>query len=125
MDDMGGGGGGGSIIGLIITLLISLVLMVGFCAIYGFCIKKICEKTGKDGGMLVWIPILQIFPLFDVVGWEKWKILLFFIPLANIYFMIMFYIELCKARGKSPWMTIMALLPCTAWAFIPYLAFSE
>jgi hypothetical protein len=33
--------------------------------------------------------------------------------------------KICQARGKSPWLVIMAFIPFVNIFFIPYLAFSE
>lgn len=108
-------------LGLLIAVgaVVSLALYIFFC----FCAKRICQKCGKDPGVLIWIPILNLIPLLEVAGLPVWTIILFFVPLANFVMPIVMWAKLCTARGKSGWLVLgIIFLPIV---FIPYLAFSE
>lgn len=105
----------------LVILVVSLALYIFYC----YCCKRICEKTGKDPGILIWIPIVNLIPLLQVAGLPVWLIILFFIPIANLVVAVMMWAKICTARGKSPWLVIMIFIPILNLIFIPYLAFSD
>lgn len=109
------------LVAILVVLVISLALYVFFC----FCCKRICEKCGKDPGVLIWIPIVNLIPLLEVAGLPVWTIILFFIPLANFIIAIVMWAKICVARGKSGWLVLLMLIPVVNLIFLPYLAFSE
>ena len=111
-------------IGLVLLLFILGVALAVY-VFYCFCLKRICEKAGRDPGILIWIPIVNVIPLLQVAGMAEWMIILFFIPLVNLVVGVIMWVKICEARGKSPWLVIMIIIPLVNLAFIPYLAFSE
>ncbi len=114
-----------SAIPAIIGGLVGLVVGIGVYAFFCFCLKRIVEKCGGDPGILIWIPIAQLIPLLNVVGWETWKIVLFFIPIVSLIFGVMLWIEVLKKLGKPPALVIMLFVPCVNFFFLPYLAFAN
>lgn len=124
MDEYGGGGGGGGLGAIIMFLVLGLVFLAVHIFL-SFCMKKVCEKVGKDPGIMIWIPILQIFPLMEVAGMETWKFFLIFIPfVGGLIFGVMLILGLAKARNKNPAILFALAVFCNI-AFWPYLAFSE
>lgn len=111
----------GGIIALLVALGVALVVYLFFC----YCFKRICEKTGNEPGILVWIPILQIIPMLQVAKMPAWMIILFLIPIVNLVVAVLMWVKICEARGKSPWLVVLMFIPIANIAFIPYLAFSE
>jgi hypothetical protein len=109
----------------LVSILFILLIALGFYLFFCYCCKRICEKTGHNPGVLIWIPIVNILPLLRVAGMAEWMILLFFVPLVNLVIAIMMWVKICQARGKSPWLVIMIFIPLLNLIFIPYLAFSE
>ena len=84
-----------STIGVIFVLLVEL-------AIFAFVIAglwKLFVKAGKPGWAAI-IPVYNIIVMHEIVGREAWKIVLYFVPLVNIYFFITLYISLAKSYGK-------------------------
>lgn len=112
---------GVSIVVVLVALLISIGLYIFTC----YCFKRICEKCGKNPGILIWIPIVQLIPLLEVAGMAVWMIVLLLIPFVNIVVAVMMWAKICQARGKSPWLVIMVFIPIVNIFFVPYLAFSE
>jgi hypothetical protein len=104
---------------------IFLVLLVGVYIFFCYCCKRICQKAGRDPGVMIWIPIVQLIPLLQTAGMAEWMIILLLIPLVNLVVGIMMWAKICEARGKSPWLVILMFVPVANLAFIPYLAFSE
>ncbi len=75
---------------------------------------KVFVKAGKPGWACL-IPIYNIIVLHEIVGREPIKILLFLIPLVNIYFAITLYVSLAKSFGKRE--TVEYMLSVFFWPF--------
>lgn len=64
------------------------------------CMWKIFKKAGKNGWEAI-VPIYNIIVLLEICKLPLWNIVLFIIPIANIYIMFKIYIELAHRFGKS------------------------
>ena len=112
--------------GAVLFLIAAIVLVVLFFYLfYSYCFKKICEKTGKNPGALIWIPLVRYVPLLEVAGLPVWLIVLMLVPFANIVVFVLLWVKICEARKKSPLLVILFLVPIANLVLIPYLAFSE
>ena len=74
-------------------------------------------------GPIIWIPVLQMLPLFRIAGMNPWLILLMFVPLANLIVGILVWVGVLKVLGRDPIMVIVLLL--LGFIYLPYLAFSS
>lgn len=92
---------------------------------YCFCSMKICQKAGTEPGLLVWIPVLQIIPLLRAARMPLLWFFAYFIPVLNIIAQIVWYVKIVDARGKSPIVIFLLLLPITCPFAYMYLAFSD
>lgn len=90
-----------------------------------FCLMLICKKTGNEPGILIWLPVLQIFPMLRAAGMSGAWFLAYLIPGLNIIAQIIWCFKIVSARGKSPLIAIMLLLPITNLFAFLYLAFSN
>ena len=90
-----------------------------------FCLMLICKKTGNEPGILIWLPVLQIFPMLRAAGMSGAWFLAYLIPGLNIIAQIIWCFKIVKAREKSPLIAIMLLLPITNLFAFLYLAFSN
>ena len=107
--------GAGIGVGMIIFYLAIAALML-------VSMWKIFVKCGKPGWACL-IPIYNIIVMLDIAGKPAWYVLLFFLPIANIYAMWVCYDGMAKKLGKSTGFTVgMILLPII---FFPILAFSK
>ena len=66
---------------LILAVLGVLLLLYLF---HCYCCMLICRKTGKPPGVLVWLPVLQLFPLLRAAGMSAWWFLACFVPVLNL-----------------------------------------
>lgn len=107
------------------ALLAILAVQIGLYIFFAYCLKKICEKAGSKPGVMIWIPVLQIFPLLRAANMSCWMVLLMIIPIVNIIVSVVMWVNICKARGKSPWLVILFFIPLLNIGIIIYLAFSE
>jgi hypothetical protein len=104
------------------------LLLAGAVLIYLFfcqCCRLICLKTGHKPGVLVWLPVLKMFPLLKAAGMSGWCFLLLLIPVVNIITVIVWCVKICNARQKSAVLALFLLLPITNILTFLYLAFSS
>ena len=110
-----------------------MAVLGGFFAIFGIIMMivgivtlisqwKIYKKAGKGGWECI-IPIYNFVVLLQIVELPVWYILLFLVPIANIYAIFKIYIELAHKFGKSTGFgiaTVFFNIIC-----LPILAFSK
>ncbi|MGA7615587.1 MAG: DUF5684 domain-containing protein [Thermoanaerobaculia bacterium] len=82
----------------VILFAVSLVFYLFFC----YCYKRICEKAGVEPGWMIWVPILQLIPMFQAAKLHPALILLFLIPFVNLIMAFVLVANLSKALGRSP-----------------------
>lgn len=92
----------------IVAYLIWMALMVFII----YCEWKVYEKAGRPGWSAI-IPIYNLIILLEMAGKPAWWVVLFFIPIVNLVFMIIAYLELGKRFGKSG-----------VWSFFLLIVFS-
>jgi hypothetical protein len=103
--------------------VLGIVLVLHF--LFSYCCMLICQKTGNDPGMLVWIPIVQLFPMLRAAGMSRGWFIAFLVPLINIIGFIVWASNISQARGKSGWVALFLILPFTNPLALMYLAFSK
>jgi hypothetical protein len=106
---------------LLPTLVILGVSYLLFC----YCAILICQKTGNTAGVLVFVPVLQLFPLLRAAGMAPGWFVAFLLPIINIFAWIAWAINIAEARGKSGWVALLLILPGTNILAFLYLAFSN
>jgi hypothetical protein len=106
-------------LGIVIGLYLLLYLF------YCYCCMLICQKAGHPPGILVWLPVMQLFPLLRAAGMSGWWFLACFVPVLNLVPLILWPLKIAKARGKSGWIGVLLLLPVTNLFAFLYLAFSN
>lgn len=90
-----------------------------------YCLMLICRKAGHPPRLLVWIPVLQIFPMLRAAGMSGWWVLAFCVPVLNVVAWVLWCLNIAKARGKSVWIGVLLFLPITNLFAFLYLAFSD
>jgi hypothetical protein len=101
-----------------------LAIVLGVYLFSCYCAMLICRKTGNEPGLLVWLPVFQIFPMLRAAGMSGWWFLAYFVPLLNLLAQIVWSIKIAQARGKSVLVGILLLLPVVSLLAFMYLAFS-
>lgn len=99
---------------MIVGLAISIIMIIS--------LWKIFKKAGKNGWEAI-IPIYNFIVLLQIVELPTWYIVLFIVPIANIYAMFKIYIELAHKFGKSTGfgvLTVFFSIIC-----LPILAFGK
>jgi len=106
-------------------LLPTLIFLGAFYLIFCYCSLLICQKTANTAGVLVFVPILQIFPLLRAAGMSPGWFVAFLLPIINIIAGIAWAINIAEARGKSGWVALLLILPGTNILAFLYLALSN
>ncbi len=132
-----------------------LAIIFGVYLAICYCLGSICRKAHSEPGFLVWLPVLQIFPMLRAARMTGAWFLAFSAPLigaialtflwnahvpavelwtACIYAAvsllafvawICWFVNIVKARGKSLWVALFLVLPVTNLFAFLYLAFSR
>src|ERR1700745_1218770 len=84
--------GGCGCVGSIIFLGVNLITIIG--------LWKVFVKAGKPGWGAI-VPIYNIILICEITGRPAWWVVLLFIPVVNIVVLIILFIDLAKAFGKT------------------------
>lgn len=105
-------------------LILAAALFFGLYLFHSYCCLLICRKTGSEPGILVWLPLLQLFPLLRAAAMSPWWFLGFLIPGVNVIAQVLWCINITRARGKTFWVALLLIIPVTSPLAGLYLAFS-
>jgi hypothetical protein len=98
--------------------------IIGVYLFFCFCCRQICVKVGQKGSPLIWIPVLQAFPLLRAAGIPRWWFFASFIPPIGLIVSVWWSFKIAAARSKSWVVGLLLLLPVTNLLAFLYLAFS-
>jgi len=101
-------------------VMILCVLAVAVVTIAGMW--KVFEKAGKPGWAAI-VPIYNIIVMLEVIGRPLWWIFFFLIPLVNVVFAILLYIDLAKSFGQGAGFGLGLML--LSFIFFPILGFGD
>lgn len=102
--------------------MFGVLAYIGVVVLVIVSIWKIFEKAGKPGWAVI-VPFYNIIVLLEIVKKPIWWIVLVLIPLVNIVVIIIVYVELAKAFGKSAGFGIGMIF--LSFIFLPLLAFGD
>jgi RsiW-degrading membrane proteinase PrsW (M82 family) len=105
------------LVGVLAVLLITYLF-------YCYCLRRICVNAGIEPGGLVWVPVLQMFPLLRAARMPTWWFVVFLIPVLNILAHILWCARIVRACGKGGLATLFLILPVTNVLAFLYLAFA-
>jgi hypothetical protein len=91
----------------------------------GLCASLICRKAGRPGGLLAWLPVFQMLPLFHAARMSRWWFLALIVPVLNLIAVVLWCVKITQARGKGFFTAVMLILPATNFLAYLYLAFSN
>ncbi len=107
------------------TIVLAIVLSLLAHLFFSYCARLICRKTGNEPGGLIWIPGLQLIPLFRAAGMVPAWVLGLLLPVLNLVVYLVWCVKIVRARSKNGWLALLLVLPvANLFAFL-YLAFSS
>ena len=105
---------------LFFTIWIITCIVIAVIAIAGMW--KAFEKANQPGWACL-IPIYNMYIMLKIGGKPGWWLILFFIPLANVIFLIWTYNMISKSFGKDEGFTIGLIF--LGFIFWPMLGFGD
>ena len=106
------------------TLLLCAAGLFGLYLFHCFCCRALCQKCGFDPGLLIWLPVVQLFPLLKAAEMPLWWFIVFLIPGINLLAQIVWFFKIANARGKGFGVALLLIFPLTSPFAMLYLAFS-
>jgi hypothetical protein len=106
------------------VLLLAVAMLLALYLFHSYCCLLICAKAGSPPGALVWVPLLQLFPLLKAAAMPLWWFLVFLIPGLNVIAQIVLCIKLTQARRKTFLVALLLIFPLSSPFAAAYLAFS-
>jgi hypothetical protein len=91
---------------------------------HSYCCLLICRKSGSEPGPLIWVPVLQLFPLLKAASMSPWWFLAFLVPGINLIAQVVWFFKIAQARGKGLGIALLLVFPLTCPFAMLYLAFS-
>jgi hypothetical protein len=106
------------------VLIIAASALLALFLLHSYCCMLICNKVGIKPGVLVWLPLLQLFPLLRAASMSPWWFAGFLIPGFNLIAQVLWFIKIAQARGKSFLVALLLIFPLSSPFAVLYLAFS-
>ena len=106
-------------------LLLYAIPLLIFTFVYLFftlCFYTIAKKTGHNHPWWAFVPVLNVFQMLQVARKPWYWFFLFLIPIVNLVAIALVWIEIAKAREKSPVWGVFMLLPFLNFVALLYLA---
>ncbi|QQR52464.1 hypothetical protein IPG36_08065 [bacterium] len=97
---------------LFFALLVTIMTIVLIVAEW-----KMFAKAGRPGWHVL-VPILNSYDLVKMSGHSGWWLLLMFVPIVNIYAVIVVCLDLAKAFGRSSTFGLFGLVLFSAIGFM-------
>lgn len=101
----------------------AIIFYILIFAFYGYCMYKLFQKAGIENAWMGFIPIVGLIPLIQIAKKPVWWLVLTFIPLVGLIIMIIIWMRVAKAFGKSDLFGIAMIF--LGFILLPVLAFGS
>ena len=109
--------------------LLYLIILVAAYVFGGVVHYKFAQKAGLENeAWKAWVPILQVVLFLHIIDRSGWNILWLFVPIANIVFIVIWYIDFLKRFNQNPIWVVALFIPTLNLiftGFLVYMAFSQ
>jgi hypothetical protein len=107
------------------AVVVAAAILLAAYGFHSYCCLLICQKTGNNPGLWVFVPLVQAFPLLRAASMSPWWFVAFFIPGLNLVAYVVWCLKIVDARQKTMPLAILLIFPLTSWFAFLFLAFSE
>ena len=113
--------------GLFLAMILAVIIaVVVIYIITSLSLYKIAQRTNTKDAFLAWIPIANLYLLTQIALRPAWWIVLMLIPIVNIVFGILIWMDISKRMGKPDWWgVIIGIVPVVDFIFMLMLAFGD
>lgn len=102
-----------------------IALFIPFWIYWALATQTIARKTNTPKGWLAWVPIANLVLWAHIARKPVWWGLLCIIPVVNLVFMALVWMEIAEARKKPNWWGILMIVPGVQIIVPGYLAWSK
>lgn len=111
-------------LGMLMFILVFVLVVYVF---FSFCMYKVFKKAGRQDAWAAFVPIYNMYVMYEIAGRPGWWAFLSFIPIvggvAALVTTIIGTLDLTKSFGKSGgFAALLILVPIVGW---PMLAFGD
>ncbi|MBI5075705.1 MAG: tetratricopeptide repeat protein [Nitrospirae bacterium] len=92
---------------------------------YSLCLFLIAKKLDVPAPWTAWIPIVQAWTFVVSAGKPGWWVLLFLVPIVNLFVGIYLWMCITENLGKNKWLGLLILVPLVGIFYPGWLAFSK
>lgn len=107
---------------MIIAAILFFLIYIGVIALMIASMWKVFTKANQPGWAAI-VPIYNIIVMLEIAKKPTWWVAMYFVPIANIVFMIMTLNAISKNFGKDEGFTVGLVL--LGFVFWPILAFGD
>ncbi len=123
---MPGAAAPGALIGIIAAFGMIIVLIgLAVYLYYSLCLFLIAKKLAVPAPWTAWIPIVQAWTFVMSAGKPGWWVVLFLVPIVNLFLGIYLWMCVTENLGKNKWLGLLILVPLVGIIYPGWLAFSK
>ncbi|MBI5848033.1 MAG: hypothetical protein HZB31_08815 [Nitrospirae bacterium] len=105
--------------------MILVLIGIAVYVYYSLCLFLIAKKLNVTAPWTAWIPIVQAWTFVVSAGKPGWWVLLFLVPLVNLFVGIYLWMCVTENLGKNKWLGLLILVPLVGIIYPGWLAFSK
>jgi len=105
--------------------LASPLVWLGMYVYFSFCLFTIAKKVNHESPWWAFVPVLNVVQIIQMASKPLYWFIFLFVPIVNIVVIAMLWIEVAKAREKSPIWGILMLLPFLNFVAVLVMALGE
>lgn len=114
----------------LVAIIAAFGMVLVFIAIavyvyFSLCLFFIAKKLGVPAAWTAWIPIVQTWTFVVSAGKPGWWVLLFLVPIVNLFLGIYLWMCITENLGKNKWLGLLILVPLVGFIYPAWLAFSR
>jgi hypothetical protein len=106
-------------------LLFVIIVGIVFYLFFAFCLYKIAQKLDVPYAWLAFVPLASLWTFVVCAGKPGWWILLFLVPIVNMFVGIYLWMCITENLGKNKWLGLLILVPFIGMFYPAWLAFSK
>jgi len=116
----------GIVAGILSGMLLFVILIgIAFYLFFAFCLYRIAQKLDVPYAWLAFVPLASLWPFVASAGKPGWWILLFLVPIVNVFVGIYLWMCITENLGKNKWLGLLVLVPIAGFFYPAWLAFAK
>lgn len=105
--------------------LVAVILTIGIYVYLSICLQAIGDRESVEHTWMAWIPVAHVFLMCRMVGASPWTMLLLCVPLVNIGYYGLLWMDVSRDMGRPSWWGLLIFVPVANLVVPGFLAFAE